>query len=135
MDRTTGRADHIEDVLIHLHEEQWFGWSDPTDKVYANLILNPKIWDSSYEGTEHEGGLIDNPHSKPTEKSLTDALAKQQSDFDAQEYSRERAWEYPSTGDQMDMIYKDNKNSTTTHAAAVEAVKTKWPKDNSGPVE
>jgi hypothetical protein len=34
----------------------------------------------------------------------------------------------------MDMIYKDNKNSTTTHADAVEAVKTKWPKDNSGPV-
>ena len=35
---------------------------------------------------------------------------------------------------QMDMMYKDTKNSTTTHAAAVEAVKTKWPKDNSGPV-
>ena len=33
------------------------------------------------------------------------------------------------------MSYKDNKNSTTTHADAVEAVKTKWPKDNSGPVE
>jgi hypothetical protein len=33
------------------------------------------------------------------------------------------------------MIYKDTKNSTTTHADAVEAIKTKWPKDNSGPVE
>jgi hypothetical protein len=29
----------------------------------------------------------------------------------------------------------DNKNSTTTHVDAVEAVKTKWPKDNTGPVE
>ena len=29
----------------------------------------------------------------------------------------------------------DTKNSTTTHADAVEAVKTKWPKDNTGPVE
>jgi hypothetical protein len=38
-------------------------------------------------------------------------------------------------GDQLDMIYKDKKNSTTTHADAVEVVKTKWPKDNSGPVE
>ena len=55
-------------------------------------------------------------------------------EFDAQEYARNRATEYPSQGDQMDMIYKDNKNSTTTHADAVEAVKTKWPKDNSGPV-
>ena len=41
---------------------------------------------------------------------------------------------YPSNGDQWDMIYKDNLNSTTTHKDAVEAVKTKWPKDNSGPV-
>jgi len=56
------------------------------------------------------------------------------SDWDAQEYARNRASAYPSTGDQLDMMYKDTKNSTTTHADAVEAVKTKWPKDNSGPV-
>ena len=29
----------------------------------------------------------------------------------------------------------DAANSTTTHADAIEAIKTKWPKDNSGPVE
>ena len=52
----------------------------------------------------------------------------------AQEYARERAITYPNIGDQLDMIYKDMKNSTTTHADAVEAVKTKWPKDNTGPV-
>ena len=68
------------------------------------------------------------------EKKTRAALAKKQSDFDAQEYARNRATAYPSNGDQWDMIYKDNKNSTTTHADAVEAVKTKWPKDNSGPV-
>ena len=51
----------------------------------------------------------------------------------AQEYARNRAAEYPNLGDQLDMIYKDNKNSTTTHADAVEVVKAKWPKDNSGP--
>ena len=60
---------------------------------------------------------------------------KLQAEYDAQEYARNRAIAYPSIGDQMDMMYKDNKNSTTTHADAVEAVKTKWPKDNSGPVE
>jgi len=130
-----GRFNHIEDVLVSLHDGGWFGWSDSKNKVYANLIVHPKIWDVSYKGNKHEEGLIDNPHSKPTEKSLTDALAKQQSDFDALEYARNRKWDYPNNGDQMDMIYKDNKNSTTTHADAVEAVKTKWPKDNSGPVE
>ena len=135
MDRRTGRADHIEDILINLHTGQWFGWSDLTNKIYAILIIHPKIWDESYKENIHEDGIIDNPHSKPTEKSLTDALAKQQSDFDALEYARERVSAYPSTGDQLDMIYKDNLNSTTTHKDAVEAVKTKWPKDNSGPVE
>ena len=122
----TGRYTHIEDVLVRLHSGQWFEWSDSKNKSYANLILTEKMGVG--------GELVDNPHSLPTEKSLTDALAKQQSDFDAQDYARNRELEYPSTGDQLDMMYKDNKNSTTTHADAVEAVKTKWPKDNSGPV-
>ena len=112
-----GRYTHIEDVLVHLYRGQWFGWSDSKNKIYANLVIHNSDYD------------------KPTEKSLTDALTKEQSDFDAQEYARNRRKEYPSNGDQWDMIYKDNKNSTTTHADAVEAVKTKWPKDNSGPVE
>ena len=126
MDYKTGRVNHIEDVLVDLHQGQWFNWSDSKNKIYANLILTEKM------GVD--GELIDNPYSLPTEKSLTDALAQVQSDFDTQEYARNRQDEYPSNGDQWDMIYKDNKNSTTTHADAVEAVKTKWPKDNSGPV-
>jgi hypothetical protein len=68
------------------------------------------------------------------ESAITTEVTRLLAEYDAQEYARNRAAEYPSQGDQMDMIYKDNKNSTTTHADAVEAVKTKWPKDNSGPV-
>ena len=71
---------------------------------------------------------------QPTEEAIQTKLAELTAEYDAQEYARNRASEYPSTGDQMDMMYKDTKNSTTTHADAVEAVKTKWPKDNSGPV-
>ena len=114
-----GRYDHIEDVLVDLHGGQWFGWSDSKNKIYENLVIHT---------------LGDDDFAKPTEKELTDALAKNQSDWDAQEYARKRQREYPSQGDQNDMMYKDTKNSTTTHADAVEAVKTKWPKDNSGPV-
>jgi hypothetical protein len=51
-----------------------------------------------------------------------------ETEFTANEYARNRATAYPSTGDQLDMIYKDMKNSTTTHADAVEVVKTKYPK-------
>ena len=78
---------------------------------------------------------LDKVQVKPTEKEYNDAVTAWQANYDAQEYARNREAEYPSMGDQMDMMYKDNKNSTTTHADAVEAVKTKWPKDNSGPVE
>ena len=71
---------------------------------------------------------------QPTKAEIDTEITRLQAEYDAQEYARNRASEYPSNGDQWDMIYKDNKNSTTTHADAVEAVKTKWPKDNSGPV-
>ena len=71
----------------------------------------------------------------PTKAEVDTKLAELNSAWNAQEYARNRQAEYPSNGDQWDMIYKDTKNSTTTHADAVEAVKTKWPKDNSGPIE
>ena len=32
------------------------------------------------------------------------------------------------------MQYDDKKNSTTTWDDAIDAIKAKWPKDNSGPV-
>ena len=42
------RPNHIEDYLITVRNGQWFGFSDYTNKIYANLIV-------------HDGG------SKPTE--------------------------------------------------------------------
>jgi len=104
------RYDHIEDVLVQLHLGQWFSWSDSKNKIYANLVI------------------LNSDYNKPTEKSLTDALTKQQSDFDAQEYARNREPAYPSVGDQLDMMMKDSRDGTTTHQEACEAVKTKYPK-------
>ena len=31
--------EHIEDVLVHLHSGQWFGWNNK-DKVYSNLVIH-----------------------------------------------------------------------------------------------
>ena len=104
-----GRYDHIEDVLVHLHGGQWFGWSDSKNKVYTNLVVH------------------DDSITKPTEKSLTDALAKQQSDFDAQEYARNRKLEY-NTLNQFEMQYDDEVNGTTTWKDAIAAIKKKYPK-------
>ena len=86
--------------------------------------------ETDYEITKPDGSSDD----IPTLAEIKTKIAELRVDYDAQDYARNRAIAYPSTGDQLDMMYKDNKNSTTTHATAVEAVKTKWPKDNSGPV-
>ena len=121
MDMETGRLNHIEDILVQLHTGQWFGWLDNKNKVYANLVLTEKMG--------IDGKMVDNPiDSLPTEKELTDALAKQQSDFDAQEYARNRASAFPSTGDQLDMQYWDQVNGTTTWKDAIAKVKSDNPK-------
>ena len=79
---------------------------------------------SLYDGeiVYHDG------QTPPTEEALETELARLQAEYDSQEYARNRASSYPSTGDQLDMIYKDMKNGTSTHADAVEVVKTKYPK-------
>ncbi len=59
-----GRPNHIEDYLAQLHTGQWFGWSDPRNKVYANLIIH------------------DDSKDKPSESDCTNGLATLQSDFD-----------------------------------------------------
>ena len=109
MDYSTFRPDHIEDVLVRMHDGQWFGWSDSKNKVYVNLII------------------FDDTKTKPTEKELTDALAKQQSDFDAQEYARNRASAYDSVGDQLDALYHGGAFPKEM-SDKIKAVKDKYPK-------
>ena len=63
MSDINGRADHIQDVLVSLHTGQWFGWSDPSNKVYANLVIH-------------------SADAKPTESELITGLTTIQTDFD-----------------------------------------------------
>jgi hypothetical protein len=55
-------------------------------------------------------------------------MAEVQAAYDAQEYARSRALEYPSIGDQLDMIYH-NGDGGATFQAAIKAVKDKYPKE------
>ena len=109
-----GKYNHIEDVLINLHFGQWFGWSDPKNKVYDNLI----IYDESKE--------------KPTKKFLEDELKKQQTDYDAKKYQRDRADTYPAIGDQLDMLFHaidaGKVDKTSDFYITIKAVKDKYPK-------
>jgi len=72
---------------------------------------------------------LDDEQVEPTQSEIDAEVIRLEAEYDAQEYARKREEAYPSVGDQLDMIYKDMKNSTTTHAEAVEAVKTKFPKE------
>ena len=83
---------------------------------------------ASWEYTEKDGFIKWTEGTSPTKSEIDAEIIRLQAEYDAQEYARSRTLAYPPTGDQLDMIYKDMKNGTTTHADAVEAIKTKYPK-------
>jgi len=115
------RPDDYDDVLITLHDGQWFGFYPNADistqlagqHIYENLVIIP------VDGVTHD---------KPTKDYLDTELAKLQAAWDAFDYGRKRHNEYPVIGEQLDMIYHDQVNSTTTFRDAIKAVKDKYPK-------
>ena len=74
--RKDGRPDHIEDALIKIHSNQWFTWTDSSNKIYANLKLTDKV------GVD--GNLVDNPVTElPTESAVNAKLKELQDAWDA----------------------------------------------------
>ena len=67
------------------------------------------------------------------ETKVAEEAKRLQAEYDAQEYARNRKADYPDTGTQFNKIYDDGVDKWKTEM--VDPVKTKWPKDNSGPVE
>ena len=108
MDYKTGKPNHIEDILIHIHSGQWFGWSDPKNTAYENLIIH--------------GG-----QEEPTQEFLEAELSRLQSEHDAQEYARNRATAYPPIGDQLDALFHAGVFPSEM-ASTLQAVKDKYPK-------
>jgi hypothetical protein len=110
----------LEDYICRLHTDSWYSWTDSSNKIYANLILAPKMMNVA-------GDLIDNPHSLPSEADCTAGVAALQATWDGNNYQRTRADAYPSIGDQLDMIYH-NGDGGATFQAAIKAVKDATPK-------
>jgi len=102
------RPTTLENYLVTVRTGAWFGWSDPSSKVYANLIV-------------HDGG------TKPTEKECTDGLAALQAAWDLENdsYKSKRRAEYPSLEDQLDNIYH---NGVDAWKATIKTTKDKYPK-------
>ena len=70
-------------------------------------------------------------HNGTTPIPIADIQAKMievQAEYDALQYQRDRAKEYPSIQEQLDMQYWDSVNGTTTWKDAIQAVKDANPK-------
>ena len=121
MDINTGRPNHIEDWICRQRTGQWFGWIDPLNKVYANLIV-------------HDGGSI------PTEKECTDGLAQIQAEWDLlnDSYRSQRVGitsGYAQITEQLDQLYRDMKSgklgvgaTTGEWYVGITSVKNLYPK-------
>ena len=105
------KPEHIEDVLVHLHSGQWFGWNNK-DKVYANLVIH-------------------GDQEKPTEEWLNAELKNHQDAYD-NDYARKREAEYPSVNELIvalwEGVVEERMAAVTSLEAKRQAVKLKYPK-------
>ena len=95
-------------------------------KIDALLKLKPNAeW--TWKGQDYEGlEWLDQNQTKPTEQEILNKQAELQADYDAKEYQRKRAAEYPSIGDQLDYIYHNGIDAWK--ADMIDPVKNKYPK-------
>ena len=71
--------------------------------------------------------FLDGVTTLPTEVEVETEMARLQAEYDAKEYSRKRAPEYPPIGDQLDALFKAGAFPADM-AAKIQAVKDKYPK-------
>ena len=69
---------------------------------------------------------LDANQTQPTEAEIAAEVARLQAEYEAKEYQRQRAAEYPSFADQFDLLYHGGYDAWK---AAIDAVKTKYPKE------
>ena len=70
-------------------------------------------------------------HNGTTPIPANEILAKQQeliTEYNSKQYQRDRAKEYPSIQEQLDLQYWDKINNTNNWEQAINAVKNKYPK-------
>jgi len=98
-----------------------------TDIIKSILAINPTAQvsvsaDNINQITWHNG---------TTPIPANEILAKQQeliAEYNAKQYQRDRAKDYPSIQEQLDLQYWDKINGTNKWQQAINAVKQKYPK-------
>lgn len=83
----------------------------------------------SLVGDEYAGlNWMDDTQKQPTKKAVDTEITRLQAEYEATEYQRLRAVEYPNINDYVDGIVKDDRAQIDAYIAACLAVKAKYPK-------
>ena len=78
----------------------------------------------SFSGLE----WVDQEQEKPNEQDVIDEIEKLNLLKEKLKYRRNRKAEYLTIEEQLDLLYWDNVNGTTTWVDHIEEIKTKYPK-------
>jgi hypothetical protein len=97
------------------------------DLTKAITSLHPTaVW--QLNGDEYSGLVwMSEDIQKPTEAELEAEGIRLQAEYDAKQYARKRATEYPSIGDQLDALFHAGVFPEAM-AAQIQAIKDKYPK-------
>lgn len=97
------------------------------DIINALASLRPNAqW--QMDGDDYENiEWLDTEQIKPTKEEVLAEVARLKSEFDAKEYQRIRANEYPPIGDQLDALFHAGVFPEEM-ASQIQAIKNKYPK-------
>ena len=93
----------------------------------AIMKINPKA-EVTVDGDDINSITWDNGTTPIPKADIEAKINELQSEYDANQYQRDRATAYPSIQEQLDMQYWDNVNGTTNWQDAIAKVKADNPK-------
>ena len=96
-----------------------------TDIVHAILAIKNDAWVKVDDDDVNQITWLDENPTNITNEQILAKQAELQTAYDAKEYQRDRAKEYPSIADQLDDIYH---NGIDAWKATIKVTKDKYPK-------
>ena len=96
-----------------------------TDIVHAILAIKNDAWVKVDDDDVTQITWLDENPTNITNEQILAKQAELQTAYDAKEYQRDRAKEYPSIADQLDDIYH---NGIDAWKATIKVTKDKYPK-------
>jgi predicted phosphoribosyltransferase len=94
------------------------------DKIKAIQSLRPN---AEWTMVGDELNWLDTNTTKPTDAEIDAEVRRLQTEYDAKEYQRKRAREYPSWQKQLEKIYDDGIDAWKSEM--IDPIKNKYPKE------